>query len=86
MHDGLLDFLKHVGPLLRVLRLLTLQNPFKQFPLAPEFKSPMINIPSEYHNFSDIHPDLCSDGVVGWRYYFYLGYKSSQVATFSTEC
>ena len=44
MYDGLLEFLKHVGPLLRVLRLLTLQKPFKQFPLAPEFKSPMIKI------------------------------------------
>ena len=39
-----------------------------------------------YQNSSDIHPDLCSDDVGGWRYDFYVGYKSSQVATFSSEC
>ena len=82
MHNGLLGFLKQVGPLLRVLRLLTLQKPLKQFSLTFEFKSPW----SEYcHNSSDIHPD-CSDGVAGWKYYFWVGYKSSRAATSSSEC
>ena len=44
MHEGLLGFLKQVGPLLRVLRLLTLQKPFKQFSLTSEFKSTMVRI------------------------------------------
>ena len=44
MHDGLLGFLKQDGPLLRVLRLLTLQKPLKQFSLTFEFKSLMIRI------------------------------------------
>ena len=44
MHDGLLGFLKQVGPLLRILRLLTLQKPLKQFSLTSKFKSPVIGI------------------------------------------
>ena len=35
MHDGLFGFLKQVGSLLRLLRLLTLEKAFKQ----PSFKS-----------------------------------------------
>ena len=44
MHDR---FLKQVGSLLRVLRLIALQKPFKQFLLTPEFKSSMIRILSQ---------------------------------------
>ena len=45
MHDGFLGFTKQVvETLLRVLRLLTFQKPFKQFLLTSEYKSPMIRI------------------------------------------
>ena len=57
MHEGLLGFFKLVGPLLRLLKLLTLQKQFKQFSLTSEFKSSMIR---ELHNSSDIHLDPCS--------------------------
>ena len=72
MHDGLLGFLKQVGTLLRVLKLL----------LTPK----KISHDQNTIITSDIPPELCSDGVGGWRYYFYVGYKSSRVATFSSEC
>ena len=43
--------LKQIGPVVRALRLLTLQKPFKQFSLTSEFKSPMITRISHNQNF-----------------------------------
>ena len=54
MHDGLLGFLKQARPLLRVLRLLTLQKPFKQFSLTSKFKSPTIRILSYLFRYTSI--------------------------------
>ena len=43
MHDRLFGFLKQVGSLLRVLRLLTLEKAFKQLSFNSELRSPKIS-------------------------------------------
>ena len=43
MHDGLFRSLKQVGSSLRFLRLLTLENLFKQLYFNSELKSPNIS-------------------------------------------
>ena len=40
MHDGLFGFLKQVGSLLTLLRLLTLEKAFKQPSFKSELRSP----------------------------------------------
>ena len=54
MHDGLFGFLKQIGSLLRLLRLLNYKNHSKSCLL---FLS--------YHNVLDRHLDLCSNGAGG---------------------
>ena len=43
MHDGLFGFLKKVGSLLRLLRLLTLEKAFKQLSFNFELRTPKIS-------------------------------------------
>ena len=43
MQDGLFGFLKQVGSLLRLLRLLTLEKAFKQPSFKSELRSPKIS-------------------------------------------
>ena len=43
MHDGLFGFLKQVGSLLRLLRLLTLEKAFKQLSFNSELRSRKIS-------------------------------------------
>ena len=33
-----------------------------------------------------IHPELCLNGVGGWRYYICVGYKTSRVVTSYSKC
>ena len=44
IHGKLLGILKHVGSLLRALKLLVMQKPFKQYSQNSEFKSVVIRI------------------------------------------
>ena len=52
MDDELLGFSKAARSLMRVLRLLTLQEPFKQFSVTSEFKSPIIRILLELFKYT----------------------------------
>ena len=83
MHDKLLEFLKHMKSLLRALRLLILQKPFKQF--SENFLNLNLIGSEYYHSSSDIPQSHCSDGVGGSRYYFCFGYLSSHVSANSQK-
>ena len=43
MHDGLFGFLKQVGSLLRLVKLLTLEKSFKQLSFSSELRSPKVS-------------------------------------------